>query len=126
MPASAFPIASARVPERPPSFAISSRALPDGGLLLAPSGELDLGTVDQLARALADAGRERRAVELDLGALGFIDSTGLALLIETAASARADGWPLRLVDPSPAVARIVELTQTHSALGLDAAEPEGD
>lgn len=52
----------------------------DGVQVVALSGELDLRAVGELEAALATAGEDAR-VCLDLTALEFIDSTGLATVI---------------------------------------------
>jgi anti-sigma B factor antagonist len=104
---------------RRPHLEISTHVLADDLLAVVPSGELDLGSVGQLADALREAARRQLDVRLDLGELTFMDSTGLALLIELAQDAKADGWNLRMVDPSPAVARVIAMTRTETALGLD-------
>lgn len=93
--------------------------LADDTLAVVPTGELDLGSVGQLADALREAQARELDVRLDLGELTFMDSTGLALLIEVAEEARANGWNLRIADPSPPVARVIAMTRTESALGLD-------
>jgi anti-anti-sigma factor len=105
---------------KPDQFDIDTRALPDDVLAVTPSGELDLGTVGPLADILHAAHGRGQDVHLDLSALTFIDSTGLSLLIEIAQAAETNGWHLRMVDPSPAVARVVAMTRTESVLGLEA------
>jgi anti-anti-sigma factor len=63
-----------------------------GTCRLTLRGELDLGTAEQLERALADAGDD---VVLDLRGLTFMDSTGVRMLLEA-----ADGnHPGPLVEP---------------------------
>jgi anti-sigma B factor antagonist len=104
---------------RRPHLEISTHVLADDLLAVVPSGELDLASVGQLADVLREAEQRQLDVQLDLGELTFMDSTGLALLIELAQDARANGWNLRMTDPSPAVARVVAMTRTESALGLD-------
>jgi anti-sigma B factor antagonist len=97
---------------------LSTRTGAGDVLVVAPSGELDLRSVDALADVLRDAHDRGQPVELDLSALSFMDSTGLSLLIETAQDAKAHGWPLRIRDPSEPVAHVIEMTRTREALGL--------
>jgi anti-sigma B factor antagonist len=101
-------------------FEINTRALGDDVLAVAPSGELDLGTVGPLSEVLRTAQGRGQAVHLDLSELTFMDSTGLALLIEVAQDAKSNGWMLRMTDPSPPVARVIAMTRTQAVLGLDA------
>lgn len=71
------------------------------------AGEIDLATAPQLAtRCRQHMAREVERVELDLRAVGFIDSTGVRLLLMLAAEAERDGWALRIA-PSEPVRRIV-------------------
>jgi len=55
---------------------------PGGALRIAVGGELDLNTVDALRPAIESACGSRAAVTLDLRAVEFIDSAGLALLVD--------------------------------------------
>jgi anti-sigma B factor antagonist len=79
------------------------------------SGELDLLVVEPLRQAITAAlapGAKRLAFEVS--ELRFIDSAGLAVLIE--ASGKVDAVELRA--PSPAVRRAVELTSLSDVLRL--------
>lgn len=93
-----------------PALAVSVR--PDRErVVVIVSGEIDLATIADLDVAVD----ELRAVNwpeivLDLRQVEFIDSTGLAWLARTSRAARAMGWTLSLVDGSPAVRRLLELT----------------
>jgi anti-anti-sigma factor len=62
----------------------------EDAVLLYLRGELDLGSVALLRGALAGLGG--RAVVIDLGDLTFMDSTGLAALLE---QSRSDGVQVR-------------------------------
>jgi anti-sigma B factor antagonist len=86
-----------------------------GDPLLKLSGELDLLAADSLRRAIdnaLDAVPER--LVFDVSELRFIDSAGLAVLIE--ASSRDGSVELR--SPSAAVRRAVELTGLSDVLRL--------
>jgi anti-sigma B factor antagonist len=84
-------------------------------------GDIDLSTVDEIRREL----RELRSVGftrlvLDLRGTTFLDSTGLHLILEETASARADGAQFALVAGPPEVQRVFDLT------GLGAQLPFSD
>lgn len=91
------------------------------------SGELDMATVPRLeecARAHLQARAE--TVELDLREVGFIDSTGIRLLLTLKAEGRCDGWTLTIL-PSHPVCRVVRLLGLQERLlppQLQAVEPE--
>jgi anti-anti-sigma factor len=71
-----------------------------GTCRLTLRGELDLGTAEQLERALADAGDD---VVLDLRGLTFMDSTGVRMLLE-AADGNHPG--LRIIAPASGDVRV--------------------
>lgn len=74
-------------------------------------GELDLSTSDAVEREVQELrGRGARAIVLDLRALAFIDSSGLRLLLQLDAEARADGFELAIAAGDGPVRRLLELT----------------
>jgi anti-sigma B factor antagonist len=74
-------------------------------------GDLDLANSRDLGRYLAtQLDGQARQVELDLSGVEFIDSNGLHALIHAHHAATARGSQVVLVSPSPAVARLLELT----------------
>ena len=86
-----------------PAFRIDESETPDGTVRLSIVGELDLATADILAERIRTFAFEKRSVLLDLDDLGFIDSTGLKVLIEAASSSRREGWDLALTQPPDVV-----------------------
>jgi anti-sigma B factor antagonist len=84
---------------------------------VAPVGELDLATVPILETHIT-AARERgsRWVILDLRGLEFMDSTGLRCILDHDADARRDGFKIALIQGTPAVQRLFEITGTESRL----------
>ncbi len=82
-------------------------------VVLALAGELDLESADVLERevaALHADGRDR--VVIDLRDVGFIDSTGLRVLIGLHRAAEHEGRLIGLVRGPHPVQRIFELTAT--------------
>lgn len=80
---------------------------------LALSGTLDMATVPAVQSRIAElraAGVTRLTV--DLGALVFMDSSGLRLLLDADAAARRDGFSLTIVPGPPAVQRVFVVTGT--------------
>src|SRR5579875_1307451 len=88
----------------------------DGDALVATlAGEIDISNADQLADQLApDLGPERRVV-FDLSGVGFMDTSGLALLLDTAAAV-AD---CVVRNPSSQVRRVIEATGLTSVLRVE-------
>jgi anti-sigma B factor antagonist len=83
-------------------------------VIVVPSGELDLGTVGQLAEAIdgvVDSGFQD--VVLDLRRLGFIDSSGLHLVV---AQARRPDATVRVIDGTAPIARVFDISGLRDAL----------
>jgi len=82
-------------------------------VVVALAGELDLQSADVLERevaALRAAGRDR--IVIDLREVGFIDSTGLRVLLGLHRTAEHEGRLISLVRGPHPVQRIFELTAT--------------
>jgi anti-anti-sigma factor len=98
--------------EPSPSEILSLDVRPDGGrVVVAVRGELDMATVGSVECALRrvrEAGS--RDVVLDLQALTFVDCAGLNVLLAADRDARAEGWNLAILDGSPALERLLEIT----------------
>lgn len=85
--------------------------------LIALEGELDLANAEalegELERALAGG---ERAVVVDMTALTFIDSTGIALLIATVGRVEDSGRLRFVPSQAPAVVRVLEVTGVDQRL----------
>jgi anti-sigma B factor antagonist len=98
-----------------------------GKLRLQLTGELDLASAPLLENQLERLRADRQSVRLDLSRLGFMDSTGIHLLISAINQASRDGWQFE-VDPelSPQVERLFELTGLkHITAGRGTTATEG-
>ncbi|GGY20643.1 anti-sigma factor antagonist [Streptomyces minutiscleroticus] len=87
------------------------RTVTDGITVLHVRGEIDLSTVARLRQALAvaTAGPAPRLV-VDLGGVGFMDSTGLnALLGAYRAVTGTWGW-LRLAGMRPFIGKVIQVS----------------
>ena len=67
---------------RSPAFGVRAQAY-ERAHVVAPSGELDLFTVEKLKEALAERPEPCDAVVLDLRGLTFFDTSGMRLVVET-------------------------------------------
>lgn len=77
--------------------------------VVRPRGELDLATVDQVRQALRDQTASHRHVILDLGALRFLDTSGLRLVLETVDESRRDGFSFTVLPGPPEIQRLFDL-----------------
>lgn len=84
------------------------------GVVLRPSGDLDLATVDAFRDAVTDAlGGRPSALVVDLSDVPFVDSSGLGVLAGALRTQRQHGGVLVVVHPQPIVRRAIDL------VGLD-------
>jgi anti-sigma B factor antagonist len=79
--------------------------------VLEVRGDLDIAISDALSQALdelLDLGRTRTAV--DLSGVAFMDSSALSVLVRAHERARDNGQQLELLQPSPACAKVLNIT----------------
>jgi anti-sigma B factor antagonist len=79
-------------------------------LVLQVDGELDIKSTDSLRSALDAAEREGDIVRIDAGGVSFVDSTALGVLLASAQRLSARGGRLELINVSPPVRRILDMT----------------
>jgi anti-sigma B factor antagonist len=88
------------------------------------AGDVDLGTSPDLRRALFDSLREKPKLAVNLRALRYIDSSGIATLIEALKDAQRLGKELVLFGLSPAVKDVFHLTHVHRIFRIFDTEEE--
>jgi anti-sigma B factor antagonist len=80
-------------------------------------GELDIATVprvEEAVDAILQGGTQRLTV--DLGGLGFVDSSGLRLFIVLQQRSGAEGWELALTRPQPQALKVFRLSGVEEDL----------
>lgn len=82
----------------------------EGGCRVRVAGELDAATANDLESALAEAAATGDLIEVDLGGVTFIDSSGLRALLVSQQSAADAGGALVIGAMTPAVDRLLDLT----------------
>ena len=82
-----------------------------GRLIVALEGEIDLEQAGAVRRALLDALKKGRTVLVDLSAVTYIDSSGIASLVEGLQVAKKQKTELALVSVSQRVRRVLELAR---------------
>jgi anti-sigma B factor antagonist len=109
--------------QQPLQVELQSSSPEDALLVLA--GEIDLYTSAQLRTALEHAidGGARRVI-VDLSKVDFVDSTGLAVLIEAIKRLPSPGGSLHVVCPNGHIKRVFEITGLTSVLTLHATREE--
>ena len=101
----------------------------DGTLRVALEGEIDhhsaVATRGEIDRLICEY-RPRR-LELALSRIGFMDSSGLGLVMGRYALVREMGGEMAVIDPSPAIMRIFKLAGMDRLIRIEytAAESSG-
>jgi anti-anti-sigma factor len=95
----------------------------DGRSRLTLRGELDALTAVDLHHRIAQVAEGD--LELDLGGVTFIDSSGLAAIIEGHLRLGAQQRRLVIIERSPAVQRVFDLSGVGTRLDLGSSEPTG-
>lgn len=80
----------------------------DTGFELA--GELDAHTAPSLEHRLQEQVEVSSDIELHLAGLSFMDSSGLRVLLATTERCRTGDGDLVLVEPTPTVSRLLEVS----------------
>lgn len=88
----------------------------EDAIRVAVSGELDLATAPILAAALRLHTSSSERVELDLGGVSFMDSSGIELLIDAHRAAERRMRALHIAAASPEVSRALGLVGMQGLL----------
>src|SRR4051812_44239748 len=92
----------------------------EGRLILALEGEIDLEQAGAVRRALLDALKKKRTVLVDLSQVTYIDSSGIASLVEGLQVAKKQKSELALVAVSQRVRRVLELARLDKVFDIHA------
>jgi anti-sigma B factor antagonist len=92
------------------------------GFLLRLKGDVDMNTSSDVRGALAELFKqgpsEMRAVVIDLSQVRYMDSSGIATLVELMQNCMKKKARLRLVDLSPPVRDVFELARLASVFEI--------
>ena len=90
------------------TFRLIERDLGDGRREIRVEGELDLAVAEQLRESLARS--EEELVVIDLAACEFLDSTGIAVIVQASRAAAEDGRRVIVHSPTAQVLRVLTIT----------------
>ncbi|HLK78165.1 MAG TPA: STAS domain-containing protein [Streptosporangiaceae bacterium] len=96
----------------------------DGQVVVALRGQLDMAGAASVAAAIAAVAAGEPQIIVDLAALEFIDSSGVAALVRGRNLARRAGGELLLAAPQQQVLRVLTLTRLIEAFPLHATVDE--
>lgn len=100
-------------------FGITTQRL-NGWDVLAASGELDAHTGPALRTAILDLLAHQHALVIDMTGLGFLDSSGLGILVGALRRIRASGGELKLVIDSDTIRKLMRLTALDLVFDISA------
>lgn len=86
---------------------------------VAVSGELDAYTAPTLEDYLQSRLAGGEPVRLDLAGVTFMDSSGVRVIVNADNELRSAGSELVICDPSPVVARLLQLTSLDDRLTIE-------
>ena len=83
-------------------------------LIITVNGEIDLGNSENLRQQIHAALDDNKAVSVDMSAVNYIDSSGIAVLIESKQRAGEGSKEFKIVRPSEAVLSVLRLAKLVS------------
>ena len=84
-------------------------------------GEVDLSWSQQARRAVLDALGKSQKVAVHMAAVTYIDSSGIAALVEGFQNARGKGQTFVLIEVSPAVLAVLKLARLDKVFTIRSA-----
>lgn len=96
-----------------------------GALVISFSGDIDLQTSPDARKALLGLVGKGRPILVDLAGVGYIDSSGVASLVECLQSAKKSGQKLALVSVSDGALRVLQLARLDRVFVVCATLDEG-
>ncbi len=91
-----------------------------GTTIVALSGDVDLDNSPKVRTVLLESVREKRGVLVEMSAVSYIDSSGVASLVEAYQTARDGSTPFALVAVSDAAMRVLELARLDRVFSIHA------
>jgi anti-sigma B factor antagonist len=86
--------------------------------IVTVAGEIDITTVAGVRERLFELAASGRPIVADLDQVGFIDSTGLGVLVGAVKRATSSGGSLRVVSAQPNIWRLFHMTGLDSEIPL--------
>ncbi len=95
-----------------------------GAIVVSLEGEVDLEHSPQARKALLDAVSENKKVVVDLSGVSYIDSSGIASLVEAFQTARKSGGEMILAMVSESALRVLQLARLDKVFTIAATVEE--
>jgi anti-sigma B factor antagonist len=101
-------------------MSVASVSEQGGRIVVALEGEIDLENAPKVRRALLDCLKRKLDVLVDLAGVTYIDSSGIASLIEGLQTAKKQQNDLALVSVSQRARRVLELARLDRVFTIHA------
>jgi anti-sigma B factor antagonist len=97
----------------------------DGALVIAFTGDIDLQTSPDARKALLTMVGKGKPILVNLAGVGYIDSSGVASLVECLQSAKKSGQKMALVSVSDGALRVLQLARLDRVFVISATIEDG-
>lgn len=105
------------------AFRLTERDVRPGCREIQVEGELDLAVAEQLEEALVEAGEKCRQILINLEDCEFIDSTGIAVVVQAHNRLAERGGRVVICAPTEQVLRVLSVTGlTNNGLVFESVE----
>jgi len=96
----------------------------DAGIMMLVSGDVDMNTSPTVRNSLGEVFKQGgvRVLLIDLSGVRYIDSSGIATLVEAMQNCMKKGMRLRLIELSPSVHDVFELARLASVFEIFATQ----
>ena len=101
-------------------MAVASITEQSGRTVVTLAGEIDMEEAPKVRRVLLDSMKQKRDILVDLSEVTYIDSSGIASLIEGLQAARKQKNDLALVSVSQRARRVLELARLDKVFTIHA------
>ena len=96
-----------------------------GAAVISLSGDVDLDNSPKVRSILLDCVSTRSAVLVDMSGVSYIDSSGVASLVEAFQAARKGGATFGLCDVSEPALRVLELARLDKVFTIHSSVADG-
>lgn len=93
----------------------------EAGFMIRLKGDVDMNTSPDVRKGLGEVFRQKagaRALLIDLASVRYMDSSGIATLVEAMQNCMKEGMRLRLVEPSATVRDVFEMARLASVFEI--------
>ena len=94
-------------------------------VVVAFEGDIDLESSRDARKILLEAAGHKKPLLVDLTGVSYIDSSGVASLVEALQNSKKNGQPLALVSVSEAALRVLQLARLDKIFVIHATVEDG-